>query len=172
MSSPKLLFEVRLPVRRPEIRADDAVAVEGEEIPCLAIVPAHHSVGPGGFHNRSSCRPVTKLLGFSQVLLHRDRAELTAVLLVVIDKLLPAGKTDVGTLDMRRRPRSPQRRPSPSGPGSEVPAGIRRRRSDTPERRGPRPYRVAQSKRLLPTAEPPSCFFTAKFITDALRRAN
>jgi hypothetical protein len=100
--SPQLALVVPLPIRRFEVRADDTVAAKGDEIPRLPVKPSDRAIGPGVFENVTSCRPVAELLGASQVLFHRDRAELAAMLPIVIDKLLPRGKPDVGTLDVRR----------------------------------------------------------------------
>jgi hypothetical protein len=97
----QLATVVRLPVRRPEIRANHAVAVKGDEIPRSPVKPRDRAVGPAGLQNCASRRPVAKLLGTSQILLHRDRAEFPAMLPIMIDQFLPGGKPDVGTFDVR-----------------------------------------------------------------------
>ena len=101
MASSELPLVVRLPLCRPEVRANDTVCAEGDEVPRLPIEPCERSVGTFHFQNGASCRPVAKFLGFSQVLLHREGAELPSMFLIVIDKLLPGCKTDIGAFDAR-----------------------------------------------------------------------
>src|SRR5215831_6704326 len=94
-SSSALAAEIPLAVVGFKVRADGQVAIEGQESAGLAIEPCDDAVGPRHFENISARGAITQDLSLPQIFLSTDRAELGAVLFVVIQKFLPGRKANV-----------------------------------------------------------------------------
>ena len=50
----QLALVVGLPIRRLEVREDNAITVEGDEIPRFPVKPSDRAIGPGIFQNCTS----------------------------------------------------------------------------------------------------------------------
>lgn len=73
---------------------DDAVRVEGDECPGLAIVARDHAVSPYGFEDRLDRPGVAQELRLPQVILLGDAAELRTMLGVVLVEAALVGEAD------------------------------------------------------------------------------
>src|SRR5262249_52096318 len=95
--------EIPLAVVRFEVSADGQVRIEGKESASPAVEPSDDAVGPHGFEDVSARGAVAENLGLAQVLFSTDRAELRAVLLVMIQKFASGRKADLSSNAGRAR---------------------------------------------------------------------